>query len=201
MRKIKILLSLCALCALLPVAAQTDASTALRRLREAVAARSGYAVRFDVETSDGFAGSGRYAVEGESYYLEMGRARVFCDGEVRCEVDDDLREVTLDRVAGEAGNLLDDPVHAFDFLDTRYAAELLSADDGQVVLRLVPRDRGAVDSILLDIDAQRWLPRRVVYEADGLRVTVAIRSFEESKEPLLRFDRAHFADYEVIDFR
>lgn len=197
----KTLLLLCALCALLPAAAQTDASMALRRLREAVAARPDYAVRFDVETSDGYAGNGRYAVEGESYYLVMGDARVFCDGKVRHEVNDAACEVTVDPVTGRADNLLDDPIHAFDFLDARYAAEQLASSADAVSLRLVPRGRGAVDSILLDIDAQRWLPRRVVYEADGLRVTIVIRSFEESKEPLPRFDAARFAEYETIDFR
>ena len=55
--------------------------------------------------------------------------------------------------------------------------------------------------MLLCVDAQRALPQYVTYVADGLEVKVSILSFEKLQRPVLTFDAARYADYELIDFR
>lgn len=189
------------LCAVLPCAAQGDAAAWLRRLNDAIAREGSYAVHFSVTTSEEFAGRGYYLVDGEAYYLVLGDAEVFCDGRIRYEVSRVAREVTVVSVDPASRNLLDNPTHAFDFLDENYASELLSADAERAVVRLTPRRKGAISEVLLTIDARRALPQYVTYGADGLDVEVSILSFEKLKTPVLTFDPARYADYELIDFR
>ncbi|MDE7122778.1 MAG: hypothetical protein K2N93_00265 [Alistipes sp.] len=187
--------------AALPCAAQNDAAAWLTRLRDAIARRGSYAVHFSVATSEEFAGKGYYLVDGEAYYLVLGDAEVFCDGRIRYEVSRVAREVTVVSVDGASRNLLDNPTHAFDFLGENYASELLSADADKAVVRLVPRSKGAISEVLLTIDARSGLPQYVTYGADGLGVEVSILSFERLQTPVLTFDPARYADYELIDFR
>lgn len=187
--------------AALPCAAQSDAAAWLERLDAAIAREGSYAVHFSVTTSEEFAGRGYYLVDGESYYLVLGDAEVFCDGSIRYEVSRVAREVTVVSVDPASRNLLDNPTHAFDFLDESYAAELLSADAERALLRTTPRGKGPVSEVLLCVDAQRALPQYVTYVADGLEVKVSILSFEKLQRPVLTFDAARYADYELIDFR
>lgn len=188
-------------CTALPCAAQSDAAAWLKRLDAAIAREGSYAVHFSVTTSEEFAGRGYYLVDGESYYLVLGDAEVFCDGRIRYEVSRVAREITIVSVDPASRNLLDNPTHAFDFLDESYSSELLSADAERAVVRLTPRRKGAISEVLLALDARRALPQLVTYLADGLEVKVSILSFEKLQTPVLTFDAARYADYELIDFR
>ena len=96
-----------------------------------------YGVSFEVR-SDEYVTRGRYAVEGEGYYLVLGDAEVYCDGAVRYEVDNRRREVTIDVVDTDSRNILNNPVHAFDFLGSEYAASLVGEQEGHAVVRLTP---------------------------------------------------------------
>lgn len=192
---------LAVLAAAAPCRADERAAEWLRRLRAAVAGQESSRVDFGVNTSDGYSDSGYYVTAEGGYYLSMGGVRVFCDGGVRYEVNDEGREVTVDRVDPSADNLLDDPVHAFDFVDGNYRAELVSEDAEEAVVRLTPRSEGGVDRIEVHVDARRGLPRRIVYVAQGLSVEIDVRRFEPQAGGLPRFERSQFDGYEVIDFR
>ena len=64
--------------------------------------------------------TGRYVVAGDRYYIAVGDVEAFADGQVRREVDNRHREVTLVAVETENRNILSDPAHAFDLLDGAY---------------------------------------------------------------------------------
>lgn len=96
----------------------------LAGVRDGFRALGAYGVSFEVR-SDEYVTRGRYAVEGEGYYLVLGDAEVYCDGAVRYEVDNRRREVTIDVVDTDSRNILNNPVHAFDFLGSEYAASLV----------------------------------------------------------------------------
>ncbi|MFQ7049303.1 MAG: hypothetical protein ACLRR1_11660, partial [Alistipes shahii] len=73
-----------------PAAGRADAI--LAGVSDGFRALGAYGVSFEVR-SDEYVTRGRYAVEGENYYLVLGDAEVYCDGAVRYEVDNRRREV------------------------------------------------------------------------------------------------------------
>ena len=111
-----------------PAADRADAI--LAGVSDGFRALGAYGVSFEVR-SDEYVTRGRYAVEGENYYLVLGDAEVYCDGAVRYEVDNRRREVTIDVVDTGSRNILNNPVHAFDFLGSEYAASLAGEQEGR----------------------------------------------------------------------
>ena len=112
-----------------PVAAGNRAAEILEGLAAGFRAMKGYEVDFAVEAGE-YRTGGRYAVEGQGYFLTLGDAEVFCDGTVRYEVDNARREVTIVGVDTASRNILNNPVKAFDFLDSEYDPELLTETAG-----------------------------------------------------------------------
>ena len=89
-----------------PAAGRADAI--LAGVSDGFRALGAYGVSFEVR-SDEYVTRGRYAVEGENYYLVLGDAEVYCDGAVRYEVDNRRREVTIDVV--DTGSRMDDVIY------------------------------------------------------------------------------------------
>lgn len=165
-------------------------------------AMNGYAVAFTV-TADELLSRGRYAVEGERYYLTLGDAEVFSDGALRYEVDNRRREITVDRVDTSSRNILGNPVHAFDFLDSAYGSELLWERDGRAAVALTPvaESGTAVGRITVTVSTASMRPLALTYDYDGERIDVTVERIDPLDGPLRRFDRADYAGYEFIDFR
>lgn len=184
-----------------PLRAADDGASWLGRLQHAVRSLGDYEVRFELSTTDDCTTAGSYRVSGEHYVISMPQARVYCDGKARYEVDERAREVVVDAVDTESHNLLDNPVRAFDFVSEQYDVQVVSEQADRIALRLTPRSKGALTAIELTLDKRSGLPVSVVYGAEDLRITIAIRSFAKSASafPVLR--REDFADYEWIDFR
>lgn len=181
----------------------TDRAAALLRgLADTFRTMPSYGVAFEVLAGD-YATRGRYAVEGQGYYLTLGDAEVFADAAVRYEVDNRRREISINPVDTASRNILSNPVRAFDFLGSEYTPELLWERDGLVSVRLVPApgsdaSAGAV-TVTLELDPLR--PITLAYDFDGELVQVRIRSVEPLAEPVKSFDRAAYPGYELIDFR
>lgn len=119
------------------VSAAGRAAEILEGLAAGFRAMKGYEVDFVIEAGD-YRAEGSYAVQGAGYALSLGDAEVFCDGTVRYEVDHARREVTIVEVDTTSRNILNNPVRAFDFLDSEYLPELLSETEGRAVVRLTP---------------------------------------------------------------
>lgn len=171
-------------------------------LADAFRGMKGYSVAFSVEAG-GQTIAGRYAVEGDDYFLSFGDAEVFGDGDLRYEVDNRRREITIDRVDTLSRNILSNPVRAFDFLGSDYTAELLWERDGRAALRLTPV--GQAQATIRHIDAvvstSSMRPLSLTYNYDGELIAVAVDRIEPLAAPLRRFDRKAYAGYESIDFR
>ena len=133
-------------------AAQPRATEILERLAAGFREMDGYGVKFGVVSGD-YEARGSYVVEGDSYYLVLGDAEVFADGAVRREVDNRRREVTIDVVDTGSRNILNNPVHAFDFLGSEYAASLAGAQAGRAGVRRTPApgDATAAGTIVLTV--------------------------------------------------
>lgn len=183
--------------------AQGRAAEIVADLSAEFQALKGYEIEFEVAVGE-YRGRGSYSVSGSGYHLLMGDAEVFCDGTDRFEVSHSRKEVTVAAADTASRNILDNPVHAFDFLDSEYVPSLLREQDGEavVLLRPVSGGSGLSGDITLTVSVQSPLqPKSIVYEFDGEQVVVRILRFALSAAPPETFDRAACTGYEWIDFR
>ena len=183
-------------------AAQPRATEILERLAAGFRAMDGYGVKFGVVSGD-YEARGSYVVEGDSYYLVLGDAEVFADGAVRREVDNRRREVTIDVVDTDSRNILNNPVHAFDFLGSEYAASLVGEQEGHAVVRLTPApgNTSSAGNIVLTVDTAAMRPVSLRYDYDGEQVQVSVLGIKPLETPLKAFAKDNYAGYEFIDFR
>lgn len=186
------------------LATQTPGRAAelLEKLAAGFRAMPAYRVDFEIETGDSSV-QGSYAVQGEDYYLEVGDAEVFADGKVRYEVDNRRREVTVNAVDTSSRSILDNPVRAFDFLDSDYTPRLLGERDGHAAVSLTPTAAAgsAAGEVTVTLTVTPVRPVRVAYDYDGERITVSVVAIKPLSGALKRFDRTAYRDYEFIDFR
>lgn len=187
--------------AVLSAQADNRSQAVLRQLTSALRSLGGYSVVFEVHT-DKEVVPGYYEVSGDNYYMQVNGQEVYGDAKFRYEIDPDRREVVIDRVDLTSHNLLNNPTRAFDFIDGEYATSFLSEKGSTVVIRLTPlRIQSAVGNIDVEVDTARSLPAAVVYEVDGDRVRIDIRSVTAREASPRTFDAEDYAGYEWIDFR
>jgi len=175
----------------------------LGRVAEGFRAMKDYTVRFEV-AADEYRTPGSYAVRGGSYYLRLGDdAEVYSDGRLRYEVDNRRREVTIDVVDTDSRNILNNPVHAFDFLGSEYAASLVGEQEGHAVVRLTPApgNTSSAGNIVLTVDTAAMRPVSLRYDYDGEQVQVSVLGIKPLETPLKAFAKDNYAGYEFIDFR
>lgn len=190
-----------AVAALAP-SADGRAAEILEKLAAGFRALGAYGVTFEV-SSDEYTTRGRYAVEGENYYIAVGEAEVYCDGKIRYEIDTRRREVTIDDVDTSSRNLLSNPAHAFDFIGTQYAPSLVSDANGRAVVRLTPTSANAspAGEILVTVDTAAMRPESLRYDYDGEQVGIAVLGVAPLDTPLKAFSKGDYKGYEFIDFR
>ena len=190
-----------AVAALAP-SADGRAAEILEKLAAGFRALGAYGVAFEV-SSDEYTTRGRYAVEGENYYIAVGEAEVYCDGKIRYEIDNRRREVTIDDVDTSSRNLLSNPAHAFDFIGTQYAPSLVSDAGGRAVVRLTPTSANAspAGEILVTVDTAAMRPESLRYDYDGEQVGIAVLGVAPLDTPLKAFSKGDYKGYEFIDFR
>ena len=190
-----------AVAALAP-SADGRAAEILEKLAAGFRALGAYGVTFEV-SSDEYTTRGRYAVEGENYYIAVGEAEVYCDGKIRYEIDNRRREVTIDDVDTSSRNLLSNPAHAFDFIGTQYAPSLVSDAEGRAVVRLTPTSANAspAGEILVTVDTAAMRPESLRYDYDGEQVGIAVLGVAPLDTPLKAFSKGDYKGYEFIDFR
>ncbi len=184
------------------VLAQSRAEEVVAALSAQMRALEGYEIGFEVAMGE-YRGTGSYFVSGDSYYLVMGDNEVFADGSTRFEVSNSRREIIVGETDAASRSLLDNPVRAFDFLDSEYVPSLLWERDGATAVQLTPAaGSGApTGNITLVVATASLRPQSIVYDFDGGQVTVRILRFGPFAGPLRTFDRAAYPDYEWIDFR
>ena len=188
--------------AALESSADGRAAEILEKLAAGFRALGAYGVTFEV-SSDEYTTRGRYAVEGENYYIAVGEAEVYCDGKIRYEIDNRRREVTIDDVDTSSRNLLSNPAHAFDFIGTQYAPSLVSDAEGRAVVRLTPTsaDASPAGEILVTVDTAAMRPESLRYDYDGEQVGIAVLGVAPLDTPLKAFSKGDYKGYEFIDFR
>lgn len=172
----------------------------LQCLSDYMNAKRGYEVSFSIAAAD-YASEGRYCVSGDSYYIDIADAEVYCDGEVRYEVDKGRREVTIDVMDYESRNILDNPTRCFDFVEEDYTADVVECDGGVMTLKLVAKDKSVEGEIMLAVEQATGRPKRVEYILYGDRIEVEVERVEPMQGSVKRFSRSAYKDFEMIDFR
>lgn len=185
-----------------PACAADRAGEILEQLAAGFRAMKSYGVSFEVVAGE-YTTRGSYAVEGEHYRIALGDAEVYCDGKVRHEIDNRRKEITINGVDSSSRNILNNPVHAFDFLGSKYAATLLWEREGKAAVRLTPvaGSPASAGDITVTVTIASMRPSSLTYDYDGERVTVAVGAVSPLKTPLKSFKKSDYADYELIDFR
>lgn len=188
--------------AALEPSADGRAAEILEKLAAGFRALGAYGVTFEV-SSDEYTTRGRYAVEGENYYIAVGEAEVYCDGKIRYEIDNRRREVTVTEVDAASRNILNNPVRAFDFLGSEYVPTLVSEAGGRAVVRLTPAagNDSPAGNVTVTVDTATMRPLSLSYDYDGEQVQVSVLGVAPLAGHVRVFDRQAYAGYEFIDFR
>ena len=189
-----------ALLFVLPAFADGAAETMLARISAKLKAMGEYEVSFSV-TAGTFKAAGKYVVDGSEYQLTLGDAEVFCDGSTRYEVNNAVKEITIDTVNPSERNILNNPVNGLDFLGEEFSSELVASGDKSAIIRLTPVQNTGNTTIEVTLDQASRLPVRLVYRIAGDSVTVDLTEIKASSTPMRRFDASAYPDYEIIDFR
>ena len=172
----------------------------LQRVSEYMNTKSGYEVSFSI-TAEDYKAEGRYCVQGASYYIDITDAEVYCDGEVRYEVDNQRREVNIDVMDYESRNILDNPTRCFDFVEADYTAEIVEQKGDDVKICLRSKDAAVEGDIFLTVESDTGCPIDVEYVLYGDSIKVAVLDIKRHFSAVKRFNRADYKNYEIIDFR
>jgi len=145
---------------------------------------------------------GSYVVSGDEYYMELATAEIYCDGEVKYEVNNRDMEIIVDNTDLTSPNVLNNPTRGFDFLDSQFKSTVTGERGGEIAIRLDPKtDETLVfGHIVVTINSKSGLPTSILYDMDGDSVRVVIESITSSSAPK-RFERREYKKYEWIDFR
>lgn len=196
----KLILSALVLFISVSAVADEQSKSALQRVASYVKALGAYDAEFKVVAGD-YRTQGSYAVEGDSYYIELDAAEVYSDGKVRYEVDHNREEINVDNVDLASRNVLDNPTRCFDFVDSGYESDIYAASGAQLIVHLRSTDPAIEGDIYLTIDLSSARPQRLEYKLYDDVITVDITSLSKRKAKVDGFDKSDYKDYEIIDFR
>lgn len=177
---------------------QNRAEELLRKMSEAMHQMGSYEAAFVVAAGEEQL-LGSFAVEGESYHIEIADMEVFGEAAARYEVNKTRREVTLSETESSSANILSNPTHAFELVGSLYTPTLREEKGGKVVLHLKSKQDGT--TVRLTLNAMSYLPEVIVYEVEGAQFAIEILSLKPLKRAMPHYDEKAYAGFEVIDFR
>jgi outer membrane lipoprotein-sorting protein len=182
------------------VMAQGGASQTLQQVAKYVKSLGRYEVSFALLAGE-YSAKGYFRVDGDSYYMTVGTAEVYCDGKVRYEVDNERKEINIDEVDVTSRNVLDNPTRCFDFVGSDYSVKEELSGSGRTKLTLSAEDKDIEGVIILSLDEKTGRPIGLEYELYDERVVIDVISIATANEPVKRFNQSAYRGYEVVDFR
>ncbi|MBR2866472.1 MAG: hypothetical protein IKC12_01960 [Alistipes sp.] len=146
--------------------------------------------------------TGIFMVDGDGYYLTLGTMEVYSDGKLRYEVNNERKEVTIDRVDLTSRDILTNPTNAFSFAAEEFYSDIVADKGAEVVISLVPREDIGITDIELTLRREghgRVVPVAVRYNYDGdiIDVLLALRPADAT---LPRWDKAAYRAYDIVSF-
>lgn len=146
--------------------------------------------------------NGIFMVDGDGYYLSLGLMEVYSDGKLRYEVNNERKEVTIDRVDLTSHDILTNPTNAFRFASEEFSSTVVADKGDEVVLSLTPREDIGITEIELTLrrsadGAVVPLVVRYNYDGDIIRVLLALQPTDAK---LRRWDKDAYRAYDVVSF-
>ena len=148
--------------------------------------------------------SGKIAVKGDKYALEIAGQKIFNDGTDIWSYNEELAEVTVSTYDPEEQEISLNNI--WDLYQEGFKYILLSANEnGNYVVDLDPTDRTkSYFKIRMIIGKDYTLKNFTVFENGGNQYKYSIKDFAEKpnlSDDSFTFDPADYPDVEVIDFR
>ena len=193
------LLALGVLCFARTSFGQNRAEVLVEKMSKTMGAMGGYEAAFVIASGNEQL-LGSFAVEGERYRIELADMVVYGEATERYEVNKARKEVTLMQTESSSANILSNPAHAFELVGSLYRPVLLSEEGGKAQLSL-QSEQDLKTTIRLVVNTATNLPSEIVYGMEGLELAIKIVSISPLKRPFPLYDKAQYADYELIDFR
>lgn len=189
-----------ALLSVVTASAQRSAGEWLEALDRSLGQRYGFYVEMSMDEQPI---RGYFMVDGDGYYLTLGVMEVYSDGKVRQEINNDRKEVTIDRVDNSSGELLTNPTRAFDFADEEFVVSVAETLDAGCRLSLVPRDdsTGIVEiSLVLENKDGVVVPRSISYNYDGEGYLLSLTVADVNQKKLPRWNKEDYRAYDTVSF-
>lgn len=181
--------------------AQGDAQWWISRLDATLGER--YVMRISVAVGAEESIEGLFMVDGDDYYISLGIMEVYGEGELRYEINNERKEVTIDRVDLESYDLLTNPTNAFSFVDEEFQSQLVEYGADSATLRLTPRDESlGVESIVLRLSrsGDEVLPEVVSYDYGGDSVSITLGALPWGERRLPKWDKQAYRAYDIVSF-
>ncbi len=162
-----------------------------------------YAMQISVVVGEEESLEGLFMVDGDDYYISLGIMEVYGEGEFRYEINNERKEVTIDRVDLESFDLLTNPTNAFSFVDDEFRSELVTSGDAGAKLRLTPRNEAlGIDSIELCLSrsGDDVRPEVVAYDYGGDGVAITLNMLPWGQLRLPKWDKQAYRAYDIVSF-
>ena len=171
-----------------------SASSLLDTIERTLADMGAYSVKFTIGVDNRLLNY-YYIIDGENSYLQSEGFELFIADGQAYEVNNDKREIVQDSATNYSkDDVFINPTRLCAYLKQNYTAT--ACDKG---LKLTPAQGGY--SILLESDSSGKLPYKIIYSEGDASITVLFTSIQPYSEPLPRFSREKYAEYELVDMR
>lgn len=168
----------------------------LQRIGRRYTALGSYRLTFTLTLSDGSTSGGELAVSGNNLYMKMVENEIFVEDSVRYEVHPRQREIIIDRADAYDKEIFN-PLKGVDGLGESYNIDFVEAERA---LRLVPKSGGG-DTLYIYIGVDGESIERIKMGEGKESITIAVGELRYTQQQPLRFDRAKYKEFELIDFR
>ena len=171
-----------------------------------------YKATFNVIVDGDDIGVGEYLVDGDKFYIEILEKQIFSDGKVQYDVNNDEREVIIDKVDSKERDVLSNPANAFNELSTlythTYVGEIDILNQKYDLLKLVAKDKNsAIMYVDLYLNTISGLPYKIVYKVNDSENIIEVilnkivKNVDSDNDGKFKFTKSKYKDYEFIDFR
>lgn len=151
------------------------------------------------EQSEQFTFEGSYITDSKSVYLAMAGVVVYASDGVKYEVNRNSKEIVVDSAASLEKELFLNPVSFLSDLSSEYDA-LDTTVNGVKAVLLTPKDATKTTQITVLANDSATLPKTIVVQEGTTELTVNFE-FRSTSNPVPRFDRDKYPDFELLDLR
>lgn len=195
---------LASLCVALTTAAQPYGAEVLESVSKKITSMESYGIDFELRMSAATNPSkGLCLIAGDRYIISVDGMTQGFDGETVWVVNPIVEEVSFDNPNPSSRSLFDNPTLAFDFTAELFDIEEVSEAEGEVVVRLNPKEGvlDGIEEVSLSVDVASGMPTSLTYDFGGATIQIVVTSIAPKSLTDSDFEIEAPEGYELIDFR